>query len=328
MSETLLEGVRRHVGAQGGPGPFETVVPGLTLLRADRPRRPAHRLLKPALCVVLQGAKWTTFGDRRLDYAAGQALVVSLEMPSHGRVVEASPAKPFLGLVIELDLATMREVVEALGQPLRPSGEAGSRSAFVTGFDGPLAECVRKLVRLLDTPEAVPALYPAIMRELCYWLLTGPHGGDIARLALGNAQDGRLLAAIRNLRTRYAEPVRVQELARTAHLSTSAFHRQFKATTALTPLQYQKRLRLLEARNLLLAGEASAETAAFRVGYISASQFSREYARLFGAPPRRDVNRWRVPLRSPAAGQARPPASRSARSGHPSSSDWAQGGDV
>ena len=305
-SEILLEAVRRYTGVQGGSGPFKTIVPGLFILRVDRPRSPSHRIFKPALCVVLQGAKWTTFGDRRLDYAAGQALVVSLEMPSHGRVVEASPAKPFLGLVIELDLATMREVLGSLDHPSRPDGEVGGSSAFVTGFDGPMADCVRKLVGLLDTPEAILALYPAVMRELCYWLLTGPHGGDIARLVLGNGHDGRVLAAIQTLRIRFAESVRVEELARIAHLSASAFHRQFKALTAMTPLQYQKRLRLLEARNLLLAGAASAETIALQVGYVSASQFSREYARLFGAPPRRDVERLRVPLRAPAAGQERP----------------------
>ena len=260
MSEILLEAVRRYTGTQGGSGPFETVVPGLIILRADRPRRPSHRLFKPALCVVLQGAKWTTFGDQRLDYAVGQALVVSLEMPSHGRVVEASPAKPFLGLILALDPATMREVLESLDQPPQPEGEVGGSSAFVTAFDGPVADCVRKLVGLLDTPEAIMALYPAIMRELCYWLLSGPRGGDIARLVLGNGHDGRVLAAIQTLRIRFAEPVRVEELARVAHLSASAFHRQFKALTAMTPLQYQKRLRLLEARNLLLDGTASAET--------------------------------------------------------------------
>ena len=133
--------------------------------------------------------------------------------------------------------------------------------------------------------------------SLCYWLLAGPHGGDIARLVLGNGHDGRILAALQTLRVRFTEAVRVKELARIACLSASAFHRQFKALTSMTPLQYQKRLRLLEARNLLLAGTASAETAAFRVGYVSASQFSREYARLFGAPPRRDVDRTRVPGR-------------------------------
>ncbi len=316
-SETLLQAVRRYAGAQGGSGPFETVVPGLIVLRADRPRRPAHLLFKPALCVVLQGAKWTTFGDQRLDYAAGQALVVSLEMPSHGRVVEASPAKPFLGLVIELDPATMREVLGSLDHPLPPGGGAGSRSAFVTGFDGPVAECVRRLVGLLDVPGAVPALHPAIMRELCYWLLASPHGGDIARLVLGNDHDRRVLAAIRALRIRFAEPVRVAELARVAHLSASAFHRQFKALTAMTPLQYQKRLRLLEARNVLLAGAASAETAAYRVGYASASQFSREYTRLFGAPPRRDIDRSHASLPSPPTAQE-PPADRLPALRHPS----------
>ena len=134
-----------------------------------------------------------------------------------GRVVEASPARPFLGLVIEFDPATMREVIGSLEQLSEPGDEAGS-SAFVTGFHGPGAECVWKLVRLLDTPEAIAALYPAIMRELCYWLLSGPHGGDIARLVLGGGHDRRVLAVVQALRARFAEPVRVAELVRLTHL--------------------------------------------------------------------------------------------------------------
>ena len=174
---------------------------------------------------------------------------------------------------------------------------------FVTDFDGPMADGVRRAMRLLETPRAIPMLYPAIMREWCYWLLTGPRGGDIARIVLANGHDRRVITAIQALRARFAEPVRVEELARIARMSPSAFHRQFKALTSMTPLQYQKRLRLLEARNLMLADAATAETAAFRIGYESASQFSREYARMFGAPPRRDVAQLRTPLRDRVDGR-------------------------
>ena len=296
MSETLLEAVTRYTQSRIGPGPFGTAIPGFAILRADHPKPPSHRIFKPALCVVVQGAKSTTFGNQRFEYRAGQALVVSLEIPSYGRVVEASPAKPHLSIVVEFDLTTMRAVLEGLEHWSRPGAEAGG-GVFVTDFEGPAADCVLRLVRLLETPAAIPVLYPSIMRELCYWLLAGPRGGDIARIVLANGHDRRVLTAIQTLRARFAEPVRVEELARIARMSPSAFHRQFKALTSMTPLQYQKRLRLLEARSLLAANAATAETVAFQTGYASASQFSREYARLFGAPPRRDVTRFRAPLR-------------------------------
>ena len=154
---------------------------------------------------------------------------------------------------------------------------------------GMLIDCTLRTIRLLETPKAIPVLYPAIMREICYWLLTGPHGGEVMRMTLANSHAERVVKAIHTLRDRFAEPIRIDELASIAKMSPSAFHRQFKAITAMTPLQYQKQLRLLEARRLIVAEAANVETAAFQVGYESPSQFSREYSRMFGAPPRRDV---------------------------------------
>ncbi|MGZ5840876.1 MAG: helix-turn-helix domain-containing protein [Xanthobacteraceae bacterium] len=153
----------------------------------------------------------------------------------------------------------------------------------------PLADCVLRAVRLLDKPKAISALYPAIMREICYWLLAGPHGGEIALMTLAGRHTPRIVKAIHVLRDRFAKPIRIEELAAIAKLSPSAFHRQFKALTSMTPLQYQKRLRLLEARRLMVSAAANVETAAFQVGYESPSQFSREYSRMFGLPPRRDI---------------------------------------
>jgi transcriptional regulator GlxA family with amidase domain len=145
------------------------------------------------------------------------------------------------------------------------------------------------MVRLLDTPQAIPILAPMIMREICYWLLSGPDGSEVARVVLANSHAQRVVNAIHALRDQFTETVRIEELAAVAQMSPSTFHRQFKALTSMTPLQYQKQLRLLEARNLMVAGEANAEAAAYQVGYESPSQFSREYARTFGAPPRRDI---------------------------------------
>ncbi len=160
---------------------------------------------------------------------------------------------------------------------------------MVTDFDGPLKDCTLRMVRLLGTPSAVPVLYPAIMREICYWLLFGPHGEAVVRMSLSNQHEHRILQAIHYLRYHFAESVRIGELAAVAQLSHSAFHRQFKAVTATTPLQYQKQLRLIEAKRLITAGTANVEDAAFRVGYESPSQFNREYGPMFGMPPRRDV---------------------------------------
>ena len=288
MPDALLEAVRRYTDAQVTPSPYTTAVNGLHIVRSDCRRLPSHRIHKPALCVVLQGAKWTTFGNRRLEYGPGSALVVSVEMPVFSSVAQASAAAPFLAVVIEFDMAVMREVMEALPQfAVADNGQPAS--AFLTRFDGPLAECVLRMVRLLDTPEAIPLLGPMAMREICYWLLTGPHGGELAQMVLGSDHSHRIIDAIHALRDRFADDVRIDDLAAIARMSPSAFHRQFKLLTSMTPLQYQKQLRLLEARNLMAGGIANAETAAFRVGYESASQFSREYARMFGAPPRRDM---------------------------------------
>jgi AraC-like DNA-binding protein len=289
MSNALIEAVKRYTDQQAGKGsPFITAIDGMAILRADHEKPASHLIMKPALCVVVQGTKWTTFGDRRYDYPAGRALVVSVEMPAFSRVVEASPAEPFLAIVIQFDLAVMRDVMERLEAPPELEDNLG-RGVFVTDFDGPLADCVLRMVRLLDTPQAIPILAPMIMREICYWLLTGPHGGEVAKVVLANSHAQRVVTAIHTLRDQFAETIRIEDLAAVAQMSPSAFHRQFKALTSMTPLQYQKQLRLLEARHLMVTGDANAEVAAYQVGYESASQFSREYARMFGAPPRRDI---------------------------------------
>jgi transcriptional regulator GlxA family with amidase domain len=218
-------------------------------------------------------------------------------MPTIGRVTEASPEKPFLGVVIELDLAVMREVLAALEEPPRSKGKA-EHGVFVTDFNGPLADCALRMVRLLANRKAEAVLYPAIMREICYWLLTGPHGADIVAMTLVNGHAQGVIRAMHELRARFAETVRMRELAEAANMSPSSFYRTFKALTSMTPLQYQKKLRLLEAREIIVSEGTSVETAAFRVGYQSAPQFTREYARTFGSPPKRDLAGLRAQARS------------------------------
>ncbi len=194
--------------------------------------------------------------------------------------------------MLELDTGILREVLERLDAPPKLDGDMGG-GVYVDVLTGPVAE-VTRLIRLLDTPGAIPILYPSIMRELSFWLLTGPNGGRIARLALPSGHAQRIADAIHAMREDIARPMRVEELAGAARMSPSSFHQHFKTLTSMTPLQYQKQLRLLEARRLMVADAANVANAAYRVGYESASQFSREYARMFGAPPKRDVAAMRM----------------------------------
>jgi AraC-like DNA-binding protein len=294
MSSSLKDAVRNCIDAQGGgDGFFATSIDALTLMRASGESLPRHMLYRPALCVVAQGAKQVVFGDETFDYAEMQYLVVSVELPILGRVAKARAEAPFLGLNLDFDVGAIREVIEQLEAPPRSSGDPGP-GVFVGDLDGPLADGILRLIRLLETPKAIPVVYPAIMREIYFWLLTGAHGGEVAKLALPGGHTQRIAKAIRFLRDDFTRPVRVEELAAAASMSPSSFHQHFKALTSMTPLQYQKNLRLLEARRLMLADAVTATNAAYQVGYESASQFSREYARMFGAPPRRDVSEMRT----------------------------------
>jgi AraC-like DNA-binding protein len=287
MIDEIASALEFYTDRQAGESPYFTDIEGLIILRSDQARMPSHIISKPALCVVAQGGKWTSFGENRFHYRAGQALVVSVEMPSVGRVTQATPDAPFLGAVIEFDPAMMRAVMEE-GDMRPEEGDGSQAGALVAEIDGPLAECILRLIRLLDRPKALPTLAPMIKREICYWLLDGPHGADIAQVILGRDHSRHVVEAIHALRERFREPVTIAELASIARLGTSAFHRRFKQLTSLTPLQYQKQLRLMEARRLMVSEGANVETAAYDVGYESASQFSREYSRMFGVPPKRD----------------------------------------
>lgn len=284
----IKDAFRRQLAAQPGKSPHFTQADGLIMLDSRTERHPTLIAHKPALCMVLQGAKWTAFGDRRVDYRAGQAMVVGLEMPGFSQVVEGSDDAPYYSLVIELDPAILREVFEALKLPPAPS-TAPNEGAFVIDLDARLVDCAARMLEMLDQPNAVQVLFPGLMREMCYLLLTGPHSGTFIRVMFGGAQARGMIDAIRQVREDFDKTLPLAELARRSGFSPSAFHRKFKALTGMTPLGYQKHLRLLESRRLMLTEKLSAETAAFTVGYASPSQFSREYTRMFGAPPRKDI---------------------------------------
>lgn len=295
----LAQFARRYTDGAEGSSPFMTAIQGLSILRSDPVRQPAMCTIKPALCITIQGEKCATFGEKRYDYGKGQALIVTVEMPSRGTAYAVSRTEPYLGVVVELDFAILQEIAEAIGLNLRSQTKAKASGAFTLPLNHQLLNCALRGVLLLETPEAISTLFPGIMREMCYRLLTGPGGDQICHvMMMANGHDQRVMQAVHHLRDRFRETLHVEELAHVAHMSVTTFHRQFKSLTAMAPLQYQKQLRLLEARRIMVSGDANVEDAAYEVGYASASQFSREYTRMFGTPPSRDASAWRI---SPAA---------------------------
>jgi AraC-like DNA-binding protein len=289
MSPTLIAALNRYMDSNGGDdGALVTPIEGLFLMRSTCERLPHHVMYKPALCITVQGAKQVLFGDKLFDYGEMQALAVGVELPGVGRVTRASKHEPYLGIVLQLDLGILREVTAQLSPPPKPNGSA-RMGVFSMNVDGALAECIGRMIQVLETPQALPILFPAIMREISYWLLTGESAGEICKLAAPNGRTQRIAEAICLLRGDIARPVRIGQLADTAQMSPSSFYQHFKFLTSMTPIQYQKQLRLLEARRLMIENGVNVTGAAYRVGYESISQFSREYARMFGTPPKRDI---------------------------------------
>ncbi len=292
----LTSRIDRYTDAKRENRLYATAIDGVSTLRSDPLTQSAQCMIKPALCITVQGEKAAKFGSNLYEYGAGQGLVVTAEMPERGTVCAASKEKPYLGLVFELNLQTLQELVEVRSVEARTYARRKGAGPFTLELNGQLLDCVLRTVQLFDMPDAIPVLYPGIMREICYWLLKGPGGDQLERIIIvANGQDCRVMLAVQHLRNRFREPVHAEELAKAAHMSPTTFHRQFRMITSMAPLQYQKQLRLFEARRLMISDHATVESAALEVGYASVSQFSREYVRTFGSPPRREVSGWRTP---------------------------------
>lgn len=273
-----------------------TAVPSLHLYRSFTASEPVHTVYKPSFCLVAQGSKVVTLGTDVLRYDPEHFLLVSVSLPVTAQLLEASPERPHLALHIDLDLTLVAALVAELASPesWSPGVGANVQAGLSVGVLEPLLQdAVLRLVRLLDTPEHIPVLAPLIMRELCYLLLHGPQGVRLREMALTTGPTYRIVSAIERLEGAYHQPLKVEALAEEVHMSVSSFHHHFKAVTAMSPLQFQKRLRLQEARRLLLGRKVDVTGASFQVGYESPSQFSREYRRLFGASPSQDMARLR-----------------------------------
>jgi AraC-like DNA-binding protein len=292
--QSLKQSVRAYASRHANrDGLALTPVPGLRMMCVDSPRGALHSIYRPLVCLVLQGAKHMTVGIEERVFSAGQSVIVSADMPVVGRIVEASASAPYLAIAVELEMTILRDVAMQLGgvHAQRPSA---TRALFAEDTDAEILNCASRLMRLLSRPDAIALLRPAIMWELHYWLLSGQHGAALRALAAPESHATRLAKAIAILRQEYRSHVSIERLAAAAAMSPTAFHKHFKHMTSLTPGQYQKRLRLIEARRLMLDEGFSATNAAFEVGYESVSQFTREYSRMFQIPPKRDTLRARA----------------------------------
>jgi AraC-like DNA-binding protein len=271
-----------------GEGVQATAVRGLFCIRLSAPNMKLPSVYQPSICVIVQGAKQVLLEEEIYRYAPPQFLAVSVDLPLLGQVVEASAERPYLCLQIEIDPRQIGELI-AQSRDAEWSRDDTPRGLFVGTLDGATQEAVLRLARLLETPRDIPVLAPMMLREFHYRLLSGDYGPVIAQMAIAGSNTRKIGEIIRKIRTHLAAPIRVEDLAAIANMSPSSFHQHFKAVTAMSPLQYQKRLRLTEARHILLSENVDAASTAYRVGYQSVSQFSREYARMFGAPPIRDI---------------------------------------
>lgn len=297
MTDQLLDLARRHADAHADRfGVAATPVEGLAILRETAPTMLQYAVSKPLVALVLQGGKRVMAGSRTFDFGAGDSLLITTDVPTVSQITTASRALPYYSLVLELDAALITDLVGQMGaapfeadQPVR-----------VDPTEAEVADAALRLLRLIDRPAALDVLGPQMRKELHYWLLSGRHGGAIRALGVADSHAQRVARAVALLRERFAEPIKVEALAEVAGMSLSAFHVHFRTITSLAPLQFQKQLRLIEARRRMLAQGEAVSDAAYGVGYESVPQFTREYGRMFGQPPARDIRQARAQV-NPAA---------------------------
>lgn len=291
MNHQLLDHALRYADAHADRhGVAATPLDGFLIIRETAPTMLRYDVSKPLVALVLQGGKRVAMGSRTFDLGAGDSLLITTDVPTVSQITTASRALPYCSLVLELGAAVIADVASQMG----PASSEGNQPVRVDPTEAEVAEAALRLLRLLDRPGALAVLGPQLRRELHYWLLGGRHGGAIRALGVVDSHAQRVARAVAVLRRRYAEPIAIRALAEAAGMSLSAFHVHFRAITSLSPLQFQKQLRLIEARRRMLAlGEAISD-AAYAVGYESVPQFTREYRRMFGQPPARDLRetRW------------------------------------
>ncbi len=289
-----LEEFQRLMERNSGiDGVLSTRIPRLILIRSSSPTEPIHTLHQPAVCFIAQGSKQVMLGDTVQTYDPKRYLTVSVDLPVIGQVIDASAEKPYLCLRLDLDPAMLSALVIEMGSSPPDVGAPGP-GLFLSDTTPELLDAIVRLLRLLDRPDEIAMLAPLAEREILYRLLVGDQGNRLRQIARSESKLTQVNRAIDLIKRDFRKPLRIEDLATRANMGLSSFHQHFKAVTAMSPLQYQKQLRLQEARRLILGQSIDAATAGHHVGYDSPSQFSREYARLFGAPPLRDIARLRA----------------------------------
>lgn len=269
-------------------GEFVTSIPNLTLYRFDQRSKPTGYLLEPSICLILQGAKRVVLGDHEHVYGADRFFVTSIDLPVIAQILKASATEPYVGMVFKLDRMEITRLVMENPSLVAKTAQAG-QPIELGMLSKPLFGAIERMVDLLEEPEFIPTLSPLMQREILFRLLMTECGPKIRQIATGGSPTSQIHRVIEWIKGNLPEKLRVEDLASQAGMSVSTLHHHFRLLTALSPLQFQKRLRLNEARRLMLNESLDVATAAFEVGYESPSQFSREYSRMFGAPPLRDI---------------------------------------
>lgn len=300
LKNTLIsvgEGIARWTD---GEERIDTAIPGLSLFKRFAPTEPMSGMYEPGICVIAQGEKRVLLGNETYVYDANHYLITAVHLPTLAEVTSASQEKPYLGLRLKFNLHELSQLMSDSKLP-PPRVQQSPRGIATGGITLPLLSCFNRLLDLLEEEQDIPILAPVMIREITYRLLTGEQGKRLRQISAVFSQGRQIAQIIDWLKDNYTEPIRIDDLAKQVNMSISTFHHHFKSLTAMTPLQFQKNLRLNEARRLMLASPTDAATAAFQVGYESASQFNREYSRMFGAPPLRDIKKLRE---SPIEGSA------------------------
>lgn len=286
MTQTLLDAVRRHAEAHADAlGIAPSPVAGLFTVRATGPSELQYAISRPLVALIVQGGKRVTMGSESFDFGAGDSMLIAADVPTVSQITRANLAAPYYSFVLELDPA----VITSLAAEMRIVRQGTGARISVDPTDAEVADAASRLLRVLDRPAALAVLKDQLLRELHFWLLAGRHGAAIRALGVAGSHAQRIGRAVAMIREGYAQPLRVERLAEAAGMSPSSFHHHFRAMTSLSPLQFQKQLRLIEARRMMLSEGVAGSHAAYRVGYESIPQFTREYGRMFGVTPARDM---------------------------------------
>ena len=281
----LAEIINRYAKDDGN---FTTSIPSLFFTRMSNVTEPMYGVYNTSLCVIAQGAKEAILVHDQYRYNSTDYLVASVDIPVIAQVTEASPEVPYLALKLEINPSDILEVLRETKMEASKKKKA-KRGMYVSKLEQPLLHAITRLAYLLDTPEDIPVLAPLIKKEIIYRVLQGEHGERLKQIAIEGSTTHQINTVIQHIMQNYNQPLKVDDLAEIANLSVSTLYRYFTEVTTMSPIQFQKKLRLQEARSLLLTKSSSAADVAFRVGYESPSQFSREYSRMFGLPPKEDI---------------------------------------